>query len=61
MSGNDRYVQTSLSEEVPSTSAGSGQIQGMGVGDKGEPGVKKTTYKMKNAKTTLKRLKEQPK
>lgn len=61
MSRHDRHFQGNIEEEVPSTSAGSGQIQGMGVGPEGEPGVKKTSYKMKNKKTTLKRLKELPK
>lgn len=57
MSGNDRHLSKNLREEVPSTSAGSGQVQGTGVGEKGEPGVKKFTYKMKNQKTTLRKLK----
>lgn len=39
-----------ISEEAPANNAGSGNIAGIGVGPNGEPGVKKTKYKIKNQK-----------
>lgn len=58
MSTNDRHSSQDLIEDVPATSAGSGQIEGMGVGPKGEPGAKKLGYKKGNEKVTLKKLKQ---
>ena len=36
-------------EGAPTNSAGGGAIDGIGVGVRGEPGVRKTKYKDKNA------------
>lgn len=36
-------------EEAPTNAAGSGSVEGIGVGPKGEPGVRKTKYQKKNA------------
>lgn len=33
------YMSTEMNEEVPTNSAGTGNIEGIGVGPKGEPGV----------------------
>ena len=46
------YMATELDEEAPTNSAGGGAIDGIGVGPKGEPGVKRSAmdkYKKKNA------------
>jgi hypothetical protein len=37
-----------MNEDVPAVSASGGQIDGIGVGPRGEPGVKKTKYKDQN-------------
>lgn len=37
-----------MNEDVPTVSASSGQIDGIGVGARGEPGVKKTKYRDDN-------------
>lgn len=45
------YTRTEMSEEAPANSAGGGAIAGIGVGPKGEPGVKPAAmnrYKRKN-------------
>ena len=45
------YSRTEMSEEAPANSAGGGAIAGIGVGPKGEPGVKPAAmnrYKRKN-------------
>lgn len=57
MSEHDRNASKNLNEDIPSTSAGSGQIEGMGVGSHAEPGAKKLGYKKNNQSTTLKQLK----
>ena len=38
-----------LKEEAPTNAAGGGSIDGIGVGARGEPGVRKTKYQKKNA------------
>jgi hypothetical protein len=43
------YMSTEMNEEAPTNAAGSGSIDGIGVGAKGEPGVRKTKYQKKNA------------
>jgi len=50
----EQYLeQATLSEEVPTNSAGTGAIAGIGVGPKGEPPVSsKTRYKKQNEKDT---------
>lgn len=37
-----------MNEDVPTVSASGGQIDGIGVGARGEPGVKKTKYRDDN-------------
>lgn len=39
-------------EEAPVNSIGTGEIAGAGVGEAGEPGVRKTKYKARNEKDT---------
>lgn len=41
-----------MNEDAPTVSAGGGQIDGIGVGPRGEPGVKKTKYKDQNVVMT---------
>ena len=43
------YMSTEMNEEAPTNAAGNGSIDGIGVGAKGEPGVRKTKYQKKNA------------
>lgn len=50
-----RFVRkTEIEEEAPTNSAGGGEIAGLGVGPKGEPGVNplKTKYRKKNEQDT---------
>lgn len=42
-------VAATFEEEAPTNAAGSGSVEGIGVGAKGEPGVRKTKYQKKNA------------
>lgn len=56
MSRNDKNTKIDLNEELPPTNVSAG-IEGIGVGERGEPGVKKFSYKKKNEKTTLCKLK----
>lgn len=43
---------TNIEEEAPTSSASGGQIDGIGVGPRGEPGVKKTKYRDQNVLMT---------
>lgn len=45
-------VERMFAEELPTNAAGSGAVAGIGVGEKGEPPVRRSRYKKKNIEDT---------
>lgn len=52
----ESYMQQINEDGAPTNAAGGGNIAGIGIGDKGEPPVKKTKYKKANEADTQKAL-----
>lgn len=50
----EEYLQQINEDGVPVNAVGTGNIAGVGIGDKGEPPVKKTKYKRENEVDTKK-------